>query len=89
MRIRDPGWKKFGCGIRDKHPGSETLMDSLHVTCIRIDSYDAFMDRVTEDILSLPGDNSSCLHLLILRDPNLPGKYRHISPIVDLSIAED
>jgi hypothetical protein len=30
MRIRifltmDPGWKKFGSGIRDKHPGSATL----------------------------------------------------------------
>ncbi len=24
-RIRDPGWKKFGSGIRDKHPGSATL----------------------------------------------------------------
>jgi hypothetical protein len=31
MRIRDPGWKKFGSGmkkirIRDKHPGSATLV---------------------------------------------------------------
>jgi hypothetical protein len=25
MRIRDPGWKKVGSGIRDKHPGSATL----------------------------------------------------------------
>ncbi len=22
VRIRDPGWKKVGSGIRDKHPGS-------------------------------------------------------------------
>jgi hypothetical protein len=22
----DPGWKKFGSGIRDKHPGSATLL---------------------------------------------------------------
>jgi hypothetical protein len=21
----DPGWKKFGSGIRDKHPGTATL----------------------------------------------------------------
>jgi hypothetical protein len=21
MRIRDPGWKKFGSGTRDEHPG--------------------------------------------------------------------
>jgi hypothetical protein len=33
MRIRDgdssdPGWKKVGSGIRDKHPGSATLPDS-------------------------------------------------------------
>jgi hypothetical protein len=26
MRIRDPGWRQFGSGIRDKHPGSATLM---------------------------------------------------------------
>jgi hypothetical protein len=33
MPIRDPGWKKFGSGmektrsrIRDKHPGSATLV---------------------------------------------------------------
>ncbi len=25
MRIRGPGWKKFGSRIRDKHPGSATL----------------------------------------------------------------
>ncbi len=25
VRIRDPGWKKVGSGIRDKHPGSSTL----------------------------------------------------------------
>jgi hypothetical protein len=29
VRIRDPGLKKFGSGIRDKHPGSATL-DSAH-----------------------------------------------------------
>jgi hypothetical protein len=32
--IRDPGWKKVGSGIRDKHPGSATL--GLTVLCIRI-----------------------------------------------------
>jgi hypothetical protein len=26
MRIRDPGWKKFGSGIRDKHSGSATSL---------------------------------------------------------------
>jgi hypothetical protein len=26
VRIRDPGWKKVGSGIRDKHPGSATLI---------------------------------------------------------------
>jgi hypothetical protein len=26
VRIRDPGWKKVGSGIRDKHPGSVTLL---------------------------------------------------------------
>ncbi len=26
IRILDPRWKKFGSGIRDKHPGSATLI---------------------------------------------------------------
>jgi hypothetical protein len=29
MRILDPGWKKIGSGIRDKHPGSATLLEIL------------------------------------------------------------
>jgi len=29
VRIRDPGWKKVGSGIRDKHPGSATLLKSM------------------------------------------------------------
>jgi hypothetical protein len=37
VRIRDPGWKKVGSGIRDKHPGSATLRNSiifvLYTTC--------------------------------------------------------
>jgi hypothetical protein len=28
IRIRDPGMEKFGSGIRDKHPGSVTLLMS-------------------------------------------------------------
>ncbi len=27
VRIRAPGWKKVESGIRDKHPGSATLID--------------------------------------------------------------
>ncbi len=30
VRIRDPGWKKVGSGIRDKHPGSATLAVTCH-----------------------------------------------------------
>jgi hypothetical protein len=26
VRIRDPGWKKVGSVIQDKHPGSATLL---------------------------------------------------------------
>jgi hypothetical protein len=29
IRIRDPGWKKVGSGMRDKHPGSATLMNEI------------------------------------------------------------
>jgi hypothetical protein len=36
MQIRDgkdsdPGWKKLGSGIRDKHPGSATLQYSAKI----------------------------------------------------------
>jgi hypothetical protein len=30
VRIRDPGWKKVGSGIPDKHPGSATLYSTYH-----------------------------------------------------------
>jgi hypothetical protein len=30
--IRDPGWEKPGSGIRDKHPGSATLIQNPLVT---------------------------------------------------------
>ena len=40
IRIRDPGWRQFGSGIRDgkrsdsdKHPGSATLLKQLFVFC--------------------------------------------------------
>jgi hypothetical protein len=28
--ILDPGWQKFGSGVRDEHPGSATLPLPLH-----------------------------------------------------------
>ncbi len=31
MQIRDPGWKKFGSGLRDKHPGSATLLPWIRI----------------------------------------------------------
>jgi hypothetical protein len=32
VRIQDPGWKKVGSGIRDKHPGSATLQIPIKTT---------------------------------------------------------
>jgi hypothetical protein len=34
VRIRDPGWKKIGTGIPDKHPGSATLPFYVNVAQI-------------------------------------------------------
>jgi hypothetical protein len=31
VRIRDPGWKKVGSEIRDKHPGSATLTKMIRI----------------------------------------------------------
>jgi hypothetical protein len=37
VRIRDPGWKKVGSGIRDKHPGSATLISPLYkIQCSKV-----------------------------------------------------
>jgi hypothetical protein len=33
MRIREPGWKKIGSGIRDKYPGSAALFITV---CLKI-----------------------------------------------------
>jgi hypothetical protein len=30
--VADPGWKKFGSGIWDKHPGSATLLPCPTIT---------------------------------------------------------
>jgi hypothetical protein len=35
VRIRDPGWKKVGSGIRDKHPGSATLISKGQIGTYR------------------------------------------------------
>jgi hypothetical protein len=35
VRIRDPGWKKVGSGIRDKHPGSATLENCLKFETVK------------------------------------------------------
>jgi hypothetical protein len=35
MRIRDPGWKKFGSGIRNKHLGSAKLLECTTSAVIR------------------------------------------------------
>jgi hypothetical protein len=39
VRIRDSGFKKVGSGIRDKHPGSATLMGGyvyLQLTSLKV-----------------------------------------------------
>jgi hypothetical protein len=38
VRIRDPGWKKVGSGIRDKHPGSATLRVNIEINRVNIES---------------------------------------------------
>jgi hypothetical protein len=38
VRIRDPGWKKVGSGIRDKHPGSATLRVNMEINRVNIES---------------------------------------------------
>jgi hypothetical protein len=43
VRIRDPGWEKVGSGIRDKHPGSATL-----VCCMKFFSFFTRSNRKRE-----------------------------------------
>ncbi len=35
--IRDLGWRQFGSGIRDKHPGSATLSGTIAVELGSVD----------------------------------------------------
>jgi hypothetical protein len=35
----DPGWKKFGSDIRDKHPGSATLVTNIKKSTFVLCSY--------------------------------------------------
>ena len=51
MRIRDgdssyPGWKKVGSGIRDKHSGSATLLNSSTVEIINYGIFSSHWVRI-------------------------------------------
>ena len=46
VRIRDPGWKKVGSGIRDKHPGSATLLNSSTVEIINYGIFSSHWVRI-------------------------------------------
>ncbi len=43
VRIRDPGWKKVGFGIRDKHPGSATLVIACKILKFVAAAYPGFL----------------------------------------------
>jgi hypothetical protein len=44
MQIRDPGWKKCGSGIRNKHPGSATLLETIKSKGINVCSPQGLQD---------------------------------------------
>ena len=46
VRIRDPGWKKVGSGIRDKHSGSATLLNSSTVEIINYGIFSSHWVRI-------------------------------------------
>jgi hypothetical protein len=38
IRILDPGWNKFGSEVRDKHPGSATLICRLDSVLVDVET---------------------------------------------------
>jgi hypothetical protein len=58
VRIRDPGWKnqKVGSRIRDKHPGSATLFESV----------DGFVEVASENAQDLRIQYSTTLNRQIV-----------------------
>jgi hypothetical protein len=44
--VRDPGWKKVGSGIRDKHLGSATLLNSSTVEIINYGIFSSHWVRI-------------------------------------------
>ncbi len=72
MRIRDPGWKKVGSGIRDKHPGSATLLPCLRKEYLLIDCHLFFSREQAEG--RPPGDGA-----VRASAPGIHEKERHQS----------
>jgi hypothetical protein len=67
IRVWDPGWKKFGSGNRDKHPGSATLAptkvffyESGFYLAHKLHSFPflKLMSRVMVPVLVLSKDNA-------------------------------
>jgi hypothetical protein len=54
VRIRDPGWKKVGSGIRDKHPGSATLNLAIMIMYLGADLALEPLDLLYKEIILLP-----------------------------------
>jgi hypothetical protein len=48
----DPGWKTFGSGIRDKHPGSATLVRTLRLFAGKIRAHKFLLRLVSEVFLT-------------------------------------
>jgi hypothetical protein len=62
MRIRDPGWKKFGSGIWDKLPGSATLYSTIDAyvidcltTCPALNAPNGALEEGEEHVIETAG----------------------------------
>jgi hypothetical protein len=63
VRIRDPGWKKVGSGIRDKHPGSATLITGICTRCaVCICLHRNLISGAFEKAIPNNGKNITSLH---------------------------
>jgi hypothetical protein len=66
--IRDPGWKTFGSGIREKHPGSATLVLLLEIQiCVLLYSRTDTKEYALKMIEGAGLSMSACREIALLR----------------------
>ncbi len=83
VRIRDPGWKKVGSGIRDKHPGSATLALRSGRLKVGEAEYPTTMNQTRSHMTGEEGCTGSC------KTPVVAPERKIIQVLMEVLVEED